>query len=209
LLGDVAVFAAVIVGSYLIGGLPFAYIVGRVAFKRDIREHGSGNVGATNVFRVFGPVPAAVVLVTDAVKGFAPVAIAALVGDPSSVDWLMVVSAMAAILGHSYSPYLGFSGGKGVATAAGALLRLTPISVAILVVVFAVIVVLTRIVSIGSVTIALGYPITVAVFYGDRPVLLIFSVVAVALVLWRHRSNIRRIARGEEKRIVPPRRMSG
>lgn len=198
---DLLIAVLATAGAFLIGSIPFAYVVGRVFFQADIREHGSGNVGATNVFRVFGVWPALLVASLDIMKGFIPVAAASIVSPEGWSDWLMISATLAAVLGHSYTPWLGLSGGKGVATVAGALLRLTPWSVLVLLPVFVALVVTWRIVSLGSVVIALLYPVSVLVFYSDRPPVVAMSVAAAALVLWRHKGNMGRILRGEEKRI--------
>ena len=193
--------AATIVAAYAVGSIPFAFIVVRVAFQEDVREHGSGNVGATNVFRVFGAWPALVVLILDMAKGFVPVAVAAWVAPEHLADWLMVAATAGAVLGHTYTPALGFSGGKGVATAAGALLRLTPLSVAVLLALFIVIVGVSRIVSLGSIVIAVLYPVSVLMIYPGRIPVIGLAFLAAVLVLGRHHANLRRILRGEEERI--------
>lgn len=205
-----------LVAAYLVGGIPGAYIVGKLARGIDIREHGSGNVGTTNAFRVLGPWPAVAVLAIDIAKGAVAVLIAPFVfagvvalagGSAADVpDYfpsaLALLAALAAIAGHTYTPFLGFRGGKGIATAAGALLVLTPLAVLILIAVFATIVVTTRLVSLASVVIALMYPPLVWLLYPHVPGALPIAVLAAALVIWRHRSNIGRLARGEERKIV-------
>lgn len=195
----------VLVVAYLIGAIPFAVIVSRVFFHIDVRDHGSGNAGATNVMRVLGVGAGIAVLLLDALKGVAAVLIArtaypATLGE-NGHDWMLIGAAFAVVLGHSYSPYLKFQGGKGVATAAGALLVLTPVAWPILFATFAVVVAVWRMVSLGSIVIALQFPLLMLVFYADRPAFLAFSVVASALVVWRHRSNIVRIAHGEEAKM--------
>jgi acyl phosphate:glycerol-3-phosphate acyltransferase len=117
-------------------------------------------------------------------------------------DWVLIGASFAAVLGHTYSPYLRLAGGKGVATAAGALLILTPAAWPVLLLTFVVVIAIWRMVSLGSVAIAVEFPILVVAFYGDRPALVTFSFVAASLVIWRHRSNIARIVRGEEAKIT-------
>lgn len=191
--------------SYLIGAVPFSVIISRLFFRIDVREHGSGNAGATNVFRVLGAKAGAAVLVLDALKGVAAVLIAATLHPidlgPTAHDWVLIGASFAAVVGHSYSPYLKFSGGKGVATAAGALLVLTPAAWPILLVTFVLVVAVWRMVSLGSIVIALEFPVLMLLFYSDRPAIVTFSFVASALVVWRHRANIARIVRGEEAKI--------
>jgi acyl phosphate:glycerol-3-phosphate acyltransferase len=197
--------AIIVVVAYLLGAIPFAVILGRLFYQVDVRKHGSGNAGATNVMRVLGLKAGLAVLLLDGLKGVAAVLFAMLVHpeylSATTADWVLIGASFAAVLGHSYSPYLGFAGGKGVATAAGALLVVMPAVWPILLVVFVVVVALARMVSLGSVVIAALFPVLVLVFYGDRLAFVIFSLVATSLVIWRHRSNIARIARGEEAKI--------
>lgn len=194
--------------AFALGSVPFAVITSRLFFRTDIREHGSGNPGATNVLRVHG-VPAGVgVLVFDFAKGVAGVLVARMIvasyhGDPH--DWVLVGAALAAIAGHSFSPFIGFRGGKGVATAAGAIGILMPGAFAVMLATFAATLVLARTVSLSSVLLAFEFPVLMLVIYGDRTPLVLFGFVTAALVLWRHHANIKRILRGEEKRIGAPR----
>ncbi len=197
---------AIVAVSYLLGGIPWALIIGKRLHGIDLREYGSGNLGATNVLRTLGATAAALTLILDALKGAGAVGIATLLVSASRFgteahEWGRVVAMLSAVLGHSYSPYIRFSGGKGVATSAGALFVLTPVVAAIELAVFAAVVATTRIVSLGSLVIALTYPLLVLWFYpDDRPALITITLLA-ALVIWRHRTNIVRMARGEERKI--------
>jgi acyl phosphate:glycerol-3-phosphate acyltransferase len=197
--------AIILVVAYLLGAIPFAVIVGRLFYHVDVRQHGSGNAGATNTMRVLGLKAGLAVLLLDGLKGVAAVLFAILVHpeylSATAYDWVLIGASFAAVLGHSYSPYLSFAGGKGVATASGALLVVMPAVWPILLVVFVLVVGLSRMVSLGSVVIAALFPVLVLVFYGDRLAFVTFSLVATSLVIWRHRSNIARIARGEEAKI--------
>jgi len=197
--------ALILVASYLVGAIPFSVIVGRLFWGIDVREHGSGNAGATNTMRVLGVRAAVVVLVLDMLKGSAA-AWLALVWTPAGLgataeDWVLIGASFFAVLGHTYSPYLKFAGGKGVATVAGALLLVTPKAWPILLLTFVGVIALSRMVSLGSIVIAVEFPVLVLWLYGDRMALVIFSFVAASLVIWRHRSNIGRIVRGEEAKI--------
>jgi glycerol-3-phosphate acyltransferase PlsY len=198
------VLVALAIG-YLLGGIPWALIVGLRFYGIDPRQHGSGNLGATNVYRVLGPVAAVAVAVLDILKGSVAVLVAlAIVPDSmgtTAQEWTAVAAMMSAVLGHSYSPYIGFKGGKGVATSAGGLFVLTPIAAVIELIVFVAVVAASRLVSLGSVVIACLYPPLVLWLYGDSIPYVITAFVLAALVLWRHRSNIVRIARGEERKI--------
>jgi acyl phosphate:glycerol-3-phosphate acyltransferase len=198
--------AAVVTAGYLIGGIPWALIIGRGFYGIDVRDYGSGNLGATNVFRALGAKAAIATLVLDIGKG----AVAAGLGwwlIPTAVfgeaahTWAMIAGTMAAIVGHSYSPYAKLRGGKGVATAAGALLVLTPYPWPFLLGTFAVVVAVTRFVSLGSVVVAVEYPILCAVFYPGNWIILGFACAAAGLVIWRHRANIDRIIHGQEPKI--------
>jgi glycerol-3-phosphate acyltransferase PlsY len=197
-------------GAYLAGSIPWAVIVVRVFWKQDIRSLGSGNTGATNVLRVFGTAPGIAVLLLDAAKGalgvWIAIALAPAAWGAAGQDWFGVLGAMAAIAGHSFSPFIGFTGGKGVATAAGAITMLAPMASAVLFVTFVVVVALWKMVSLGSVVIAVLFPGVSWLLYPDQTALRVFALIAASLVIWRHRGNIRRIAAGEESKITFKRR---
>jgi glycerol-3-phosphate acyltransferase PlsY len=197
--------------AYVIGSIPWAVIVVKVFWGQDIRTLGSGNTGATNVLRVFGTAPGVSVLLLDAAKGAAGVWFALLLAPTQwgadGRDWFMMLGAMAAIAGHSFSPFIGFRGGKGVATAAGAIVVLAPLVVPVMLVIFVIVVAMSKYVSAGSIAIAALFPVVCWLLYPNRMALLLFAVLTAALVLWRHRSNIRRIHLGEESKITFRRRM--
>lgn len=197
--------AIVLAVSYLLGAIPFAVLVSRVFFHTDIRSHGSGNAGATNVMRVLGVKAAVAVLALDMLKGTAAVYLAlkwppAQFGSTAK-DWLLIGAALAVVLGHMYSLYLGLGGGKGVATAAGAMLPVMPLGWFILLTTFVLVVALSRMVSLGSLVIAAALPVVVLLLYPQRTALIAFSVLAAILVIWRHRSNLERIMHGREAKI--------
>jgi glycerol-3-phosphate acyltransferase PlsY len=209
-LETIARIAAPLAVGYLVGGIPWALIVGKRFYGIDLREHGSGNLGATNVFRSLGFRAGLAVFALDIAKGAAAVALAMLLCPPeitgNARDWVLISVAMSAVLGHSFSPYIRFRGGKGVATAAGTIAVMMPMVWPILFVSFIVIVAIWRMVSLASIIMAIEFPILTWMLYPDRPALMTFAVVAATLVIIRHWSNIGRIARGEENKISLSRR---
>lgn len=196
---------AILAGSYLVGAVPFSLLVGEWFYRVDLREKGSGNLGATNVYRVLGWKAGLAAAVLDITKGSVAVGFAALLSppglEPVQRDWLLITAAIAAVMGHSYSPYIRFRGGKGVATAAGALLFVTPLAWPFLLVTLVGVAVGTRYVSLGSIIAAIEYPVLCLLIYRDRPAVLVASFVLAAVVLWRHRSNMGRLRRGEESKL--------
>lgn len=190
--------------SYLLGSIPSSYIAGRLLRGMDLREHGSGNLGAANTFRVLGSKAAVPVLLADIGKGFLAVRLVPLFGLGS--HWFALLAALFVILGHNFSIFVGFSGGKGVGTAAGVFLAMSPLGVAICIAVWMVVLLISRIVSMASMVAAVSLPpaIYLADRYLDAPVhksILYLSMIVTALVLYRHRSNMRRLRDGTEKRI--------
>ncbi len=200
----VARIALALVAAYLLGGTPFALIISR-RHGVDIREHGSGNTGATNVLRVLGTRAGLTVLFLDLIKGTTAVGLTWLLMlgavEADMLDWVLLGAAMCAVLGHTFSPFIGFRGGKGVATAAGALLPIAPTVWVLLFVSFVLIVYVGRMVSLGSILMAVEFPLLCVLLYPDRTPVVWFSFLAAALVLWRHRSNMARIIHGEETKI--------
>jgi len=201
--------ATIIIVSYLLGSIPFGYIAGRIA-GIDIRTAGSGNVGATNVVRVLGKRYGYPVFALDVLKGFGAVTISMAMSG-QHLEWNSpeisgMVGAIFSVLGHVFPPWLKFKGGKGVATAAGALLALMPIATLIGVAVWIIVFWLTRYVSLASVVATAALPIVILVIGsadGHSGRLLVYSSVCVAaLVIWRHRSNLSRLLRGTEPRFI-------
>jgi len=196
---DVVVAVALVAGAYLVGSLSPSVFLGRLVKGIDVREHGSGNAGATNAFRVLGTRLGIVVLAADVLKGFLPVLLARYVSDPS----VTVLVAMAALAGHNWSVFLKGKGGKGVATGAGVILAMMPVIVLVLVAVFVIVLALTSTVSIASLTATVLFPVlTIATPHPLAYV--IFSVVGSAVVIYGHRGNIRRLVRHQEPRVRLP-----
>jgi glycerol-3-phosphate acyltransferase PlsY len=185
--------------AYLLGSLPFGLWLAR-SEGVDLRATGSGNIGATNVLRTTGRLLAAVVVALDSAKGVLAVGMARLLSGEIEV---MVGCAVAVVVGHMWPIFAGFRGGKGVATAAGAWALVTPVAVVWSVVVFASMVATTRYVSAGSVAAAAVVPIVTTLLDG-RPSTSTGALVLAVLIIWRHRSNLSRLAKGTESRIGTP-----
>lgn len=184
-----------IVGSYLLGSIPTGLLLARAAGV-DIRATGSGNIGATNVYRSLGRSVGVMTLAGDCLKGLIPVLVARHLelGDP-----LIAAAGAAAFIGHVYTVFLGFKGGKGVATALGVFLGVSPASVGIALVIFIAIVATTRYISLGSITAAGAMPFIVA-FLDGRPLISAMSLLIGLLIIWKHRENIARLRAGTESR---------
>lgn len=195
--------------SYLIGSIPTSIIAGKLLRGIDIREHGSGNAGATNVFRVLGWKAGVAVLIIDMLKGFVPtVWISQL--PQGALGWpainFQIIAGLCAVFGHIWTVFAGFKGGKGVGTGAGMLIGLAPAAVGICVVVFVLVVAITRYVSLGSMLASLALPVVIFVkhytLHQPQPTqLMVFSMFIPALIVYTHRSNIRRLMEGTENRI--------
>jgi acyl phosphate:glycerol-3-phosphate acyltransferase len=189
-----------LLGGYFLGSVPFGLLVGKLRGV-DIREHGSRNIGATNVWRVCGWKFGLPVFILDAGKGIAAVWIGRLAASHfgGAPDWCMVVAGMACILGHSFPVWLRFKGGKGVATSLGAIIGLMPIVSAIVFGIWAVIFALTRYVSLASIIGAAAFPVLAFLFHATPP-MLGFAVVSATLVIVLHKGNIQRLMAGTERR---------
>lgn len=199
--------ALLVVLGYLIGALPFGLLIGRLAGGVDLREHGSGRIGATNALRTVGLAGAVATFVLDLGKGVAAVLVARWLyqaGPPGSPEWVAAAAGLAAIVGHIRSAFIGFRGGRGVATFAGAMLATSPWTLAVVVPVVALIVWRTRIVSIGSLTGALLAPIITAVLVALGQATwagVALGAGGAALVTAAHGDNIARLRAGTERRI--------
>jgi len=190
---------ASLVGAFLLGGIPFSHLIAR---RRgvDLRRVGSGNVGATNLARALGYGLGAAGLVLDAANGAVAVLVPRAALGPQATPLVQALAAALAVLGHSFSPFLRFKGGKGVATGAGAFAVLAPQATLAAVGVFGVAVALTRIVGLGSVLAALALPLAAYLLNADRAVTASAAIVGI-LVIVRHRANIARLLRGTEHRM--------
>jgi len=196
--------------SYVTGSTPTSIIAGKVVKGIDIREHGSGNAGGTNVFRVLGWKPALVVIIVDIFKGWLPTAIYAttLFQDQpiQDIGAVQILCGFAAVLGHTYTMFAGFKGGKGVGTLGGMLIALFPIAVPLCIIVFAIVLILTGYVSLGSIIASVSLPIILLTLpplgFAEPPTLslLVFSLLIPWFIIFTHRSNLSRLRSGEENR---------
>jgi len=187
-------------GSYLLGSIPFGLILAKLFAGADIRRAGSGNIGATNVARVAGPLPGVLTLAFDAGKGWLAVWLAGRVMHEEA--GVVVIAGFFALLGHCFPVWLRFRGGKGVATAAGIFGALCPEAMVAALILFAVVVWFWRYVSLGSLAAAAAIPLLVYLFWAPHfappNVVTVVSLAIAALVIFQHRANIGRLARGEE-----------
>ncbi|MEX0690251.1 MAG: glycerol-3-phosphate 1-O-acyltransferase PlsY [Gemmatimonadales bacterium] len=184
--------------SYLIGAIPTSYLVGRVSRGIDLRQHGSGNLGATNAFRVLGWQIAIPVGMVDLAKGALPVVVLAPIVSPE--PWAAFAVGGAAVVGHVYSVFMRFRGGKGVATAAGVVLAIAPLALFVAFVAWVTILLLTGYVSLASMTAAVLFPILAWWIGTTNPHLIVVSIGMAGFVLWTHRANIGRLMAGNESR---------
>jgi glycerol-3-phosphate acyltransferase PlsY len=194
---DDLLFLFILIVIYLIAATPTGVILSRLMSNEDVRKKGSGNIGATNVYRVAGKLAGILTLVGDTMKGFLPLLAYKTWLAPTPAQ-LGVASAVA-IIGHCYPVYLKFKGGKGVATALGIFLVLSPQAVLGALVVFVLTVATTRYISLGSVFAAMSAPLLILMLNHPQPIFLATLLIAL-LVVWRHRSNIRRLLDGSENR---------
>lgn len=195
----------IILAAYLLGSIPTSVWIGRKFYHIDIREHGSGNAGATNMIRVLGWKPGIPVLLFDVFKGWLAVNMLHLtkIYIPESVDFInfQLLLGIAALLGHIFPVYSGFRGGKGVATICGVVLALDPYSTLICGGIFIITLLITRYVSLSSMIAGFSYPIVLTiVFNTTTPSLVIFSMVVAILLLFTHQKNIERLLRKEESK---------
>ena len=203
---NIALLIIAVLTAYLLGSIPTSVWAGKIIHGIDVREHGSGNAGATNVIRVLGWKTGVPVLLTDIAKG----SVAALLplffnlapSESPALTNLQLVTGVVAITGHMFPVFAGFRGGKGVATAAGVVVALHPAVSLICLGIFALVFVITGIVSVSSMTAGIAFPVVLLVFF-DTPSLIfkIFSVIIAISLLIAHRKNINRVIKGEEQRL--------
>jgi glycerol-3-phosphate acyltransferase PlsY len=199
----------VLIIAYLLGSIPFGYLVVKAGEGDDIRDQGSGNIGAANVARNAGLFAGVLTLVLDAAKGYAAVLIAERWATGSNSTRWMMASAIAAVVGHMYPVWLGFKGGKGVATSLGVFVPICREAVLIAIILWILVVAFWRYSSLGSVVAAAALPVLVHLFYAPRhapPGYVTQGTILISLlVLWKHRANIERLIAGDEPRLKIPR----
>ena len=197
---------AAVVLAYLFGSIPSSVWWGRFFHGVDVRQHGSRNAGATNTFRVLGWRSGVPVLILDILKGFLPVRLlpnfSGLEADSAPWMWLRIALVVATVIGHLYPVFAGFKGGKGVATSFGGVLAVHPGAAGICVLIFLIVFLTTRYVSLSSLSAAITFPVAVAFIFNETSSVKIgFAVVLGVLVFYTHRENIGRLMRGEERRM--------
>lgn len=189
--------AALLLGAYLLGSIPFSFLITRLVTGKDIRRLGSGNVGATNVMRTTGILPGLIALVMDVLKGVGAVYLGKTV--LGSDSW-GAAAGFAAVVGHSFPVFLGFRGGKSVATGGGAFLVLSPLGILSSIGVFILMLLSFRIVSLSSIVASASFPLF-AWLYGASKGVIIGGALAAALIVFRHRPNIQRLLNGSERKM--------
>ncbi len=183
--------------AYAIGSIPTGAVIAKFFFQTDITKHGSGNIGATNVARTLGKKIGAITLLGDMAKSLVPILLVKYLGFDELSQWMVGI---AAFLGHCFSIYLKFHGGKGVATGLGCALALSPISAVIALLIFLTAYKITKMVSVGSLVSTLSLPITIWFVHHDISFVAVFTIIAVVIFV-RHRENIVRIIHGQELKI--------
>ena len=192
--------------SYLIGAIPFAFILTKLIAGTDVRGVGSGNVGATNTSRILGLKYGVLVGIMDILKGFLAVLMIQLLLPENASEYWIFVGAILSIVGHNWSIFLKFSGGKGVATTFGVLLRVFPLVFIIsTLIIWVIVVIATKYVSLASILGAISLPIQIIILRRN-PYFIIFSVILALFIVMRHHSNIKRLFRGCESRLSWPAR---
>ena len=177
--------------SFLLGAIPNAYLIAKIFYGIDIRNCGSGNPGATNVWRSVGKIPGTLTFLFDVLKGFIPVFIARKIFPEPSLTYPMMAG-FCAVAGHIWTPFLRFKGGKGVATGFGVFLGLIPIATFFALIVFIITLALTKYVALGSIAASISLPLFLY-FLKRSPILIYTSIILAIIIIWRHKSNIKKI----------------
>jgi len=188
--------------SYFIGAIPSSVWIGKRFYNLDVREHGSGNAGATNTFRVIGKKAGVVVLLVDIMKAwFATVVLSTMAGD-KSIDYMLALG-LVAVLGHVFPIYIGFRGGKGIASLLGVIIAIHPLASLYSIIVFITTLLISRFVSLSSILAACAFPVLIIIhFQSTNRSLIIFSLMVAVLVIFTHKKNIERLFNKEESKVV-------
>ena len=204
---DMFKFILILLCAYLIGCIPFGYLAGKFIKRVDLRQEGSKNVGATNVFRIIGVLPGIMVLLLDISKGFLSIHLPSLFNlsgspgiSPQTFTLTRILAGLVAIAGHNWTIFLKFRGGKGVATGCGVSLGLAPLSALVSLAIFVVVTGLTRYVSLGSIFGVLAFPLNCLLFK-ESLILVFFGSIVALVIIVRHKANIKRLIAGTENRI--------
>lgn len=203
---DITLLIVAVLLAYLLGSIPTSVWAGKTFHGVDVREHGSGNAGATNVIRVLGWKTGVPVLIIDIIKGFLaamlPLFFHLASKESAAMTNLQILTGLTAITGHMFPVFAGFRGGKGVATAAGVVIALHPAVSMVCLGIFMLVFIITGIVSVSSMTAGIAFPVVLLVFF-DTPSIIfrIFSVIIAFAILLTHRKNIKRLIKGEEPRL--------
>lgn len=188
----------IIVVSYLIGAIPTAYLAGKFFKGIDIRQYGSGNIGATNAFRIIGKPVGIGVLIFDILKGFIPIILATRLAPQTYTQLYQVLAGFAAISGHIWTVFLNFKGGKGVATTLGVCLTLAPLATAISLIIFVLTVAATRYISVGSILMAICITLLIRVLDKNNQTLFWVSLILTLVIIIKHIPNIKRLLKHQE-----------
>jgi glycerol-3-phosphate acyltransferase PlsY len=196
---DILIYAL----CFLAGALPFAVWIGKLFFNKDVRKFGSGNPGATNTLRTLGPKPALAVLILDISKGILGVLLPYFFLRNGLLlhEEAMALGGGVAILGHIFSPFLGFKGGKGVATTVGVMVALNPSISVFVILSFAIVLIITKYVSLSSIIASAVYATLVIIFRPESQFLMVFAIFVALLIIYKHKTNIQRLVHGEENKL--------
>jgi acyl phosphate:glycerol-3-phosphate acyltransferase len=204
---DILLIALFLLAAYLIGAIPTAVWVGKTFYGVDVREHGSGNAGATNTFRVLGKKPGSFVMAVDIFKGWAATSLAhflIMAGaiEPDKLVLFKIIMGVLAVVGHIFPVYVGFKGGKGVATLMGMVLAIHLEAALICLAIFILVLLISRYVSLGSMIAAIAFPLLLLLprFHPDEPLLIVFGFLLSLMVVLTHKKNISRLLQGQESK---------
>lgn len=208
---NIPVILGLLVAAYLLGSIPTALWVGQRFFGLDIREHGSGNAGATNTFRVLGKKPGSFVMAIDVLKGWAATSLASVMLNQDAIEaghllYFQLACGILAVVGHIYPVFAGFRGGKGVATILGVMLAIAPATVGVCILVFLAVLATTQYVSLSSMTAGVTFALLqlLPAFRPQNPLLLWFGFIVAGLLIYTHRANIGRLRAGTESKVPLP-----